>query len=101
MDMADRLGQMELVMRGHGSIIKLRAKAHSSTQTATVTQALGYLTKLTVGALMCTETGRSMRASGKMISNMDMGLKSGLMKVNMRDIMSWARNTDKVKKEKN
>jgi hypothetical protein len=50
------------------------------------------------GEFISTRMGRLTKGSGRKINSMDMEWRSGLIRVSMRDIISWARNMDKVER---
>ena len=68
MDMGDSSMRMEMYMKVNGSMIRLMAKANT-----------------------CILMGQLMKVIGAKTNNMDMVWRNGLMVLNMKETMRWAR----------
>ena len=84
---------MELCMRGNGRITKLKARANSSTVTATSMMENGLMTKPTATEFISTPMELSILAFGRMTCNMGSVLRHGRMDPNIRVIMSLEEST--------
>ena len=93
--MENRLGLMDLGIKEIGSLTKRVVTASCTTQTTMSTRASGRTTRPMEGESTRMLTGLSIMESGRMISNMDLERKAGLMGHFMKDSILKAKRMEK------